>query len=733
MIEKKRIQIRRDLEQNWVETNPILLYGEIGFDLTNNKIKIGDGERPWNELSWVNEIDIDLSIFYTKEEIDTILNELNTNLSNDYYTKEQVDEIVSNIEIGGGGSVGTTNYNELENRPTTNIQGLTYDEIINIYNYYNENGNLPYSLVYQSYNLNNARISVVNVDTTIIMTFTIDGLVHKDIRLWIWTNTNDYGFDIIEYTPNNVYDLRLIEYSKALEIFNYIWENNEFPSNTTLVIDGVMLNKLERTLDWWDESDGTKYFEFKYYGKPKSYIIRVITWESNGSIYHDFLDVDENETLTTVSKVNELIANSGGGGSVGTTNYNELENRPTTNIQGLTYEQVYELMEHINIHRELPYPLSFQGIYLNDCRLGTVEPNFIEINIDGLNSIQVRLWLNTEEQSFSIDTLDYMASTDVFDIKLMPLQKRDWFFDYLKTNLSLPENCTVVVGGIILNGLEIFNPYEDNESIEIYFRYYGHPKSYNIRLLYFKENKFISYDLWEIENNELVTKNQVDELIANSGGGSDVDLSNYYTKEETKTEIQNAIDSIEIPEQQEVSNATITIVQGDNNQSFNLNQSENQTIMLENKNFNWFGNETNFESLPDEQKVNGIYYISDKINYKDDITGQPYIVYKTSQLLNDKPFATTNDIPKEWFGTQEEFDLLENYETNTTYYIETNGGGESVDLSDYYTKEQTNTEIQNAINDIEFPTTDLSNYYTKQEIDNIVGLINNELEIIING
>lgn len=464
MIEKKRIQIRRDLEENWVETNPILLYGEIGFDLTNNKIKIGDGERPWNELSWVNEATIDLSNYYTKEEIVTILNELNTNLSNDYYTKEQV---------------------------------------------------------------------------------------------------------------------------------------------------------------------------------------------------------------------NELIANSGGG-SVGTTNYNELENRPTTNIEGLTYEQGFELMDYINNNKALPYPLSYQGIYLNDCRLATVEPNFIEINIDGLNSVQVRLWLNTDEQTFSIDSLDWISSTNVFDIRLMPLQKREEFFNYLKSYLGFPENTTVVAGGIILNGLEMLSPYEDNEVIEFYFKYYGYPKSYDVRLIYFKESKFISYDFSEIENKQLVTKEEID------------------------TEIQNAIDNIEEP-----SNATITIIQGENNQSFNLNQQDNQTIMLEDKDYNWFGSEAGFNSLPDEQKVNGIYYISDKINYKDDITGQPYIVYKTSQLLNDKPFATTNELPKEWFGTQEEFDSLENYETNTTYYIETtaNSGGD----------------------------VDLSNYYTKAEIDNIVGLINNELEIIING
>lgn len=356
MIEKKRIQIRRDLEQNWVETNPILLYGEIGFDLTNNKIKIGDGERPWNELSWVNETTIDLS---------------------NYYTKEEIDEIVSNIE-GGGGS--DTNANIVD------IMSLTYDE--------------------------------------------------------------------------------------QLELIDFVIDNNRFPDlNTLYTYHGYVLNNLPIYSDFWNEENGERYIIFSLYAHPKSYDIRFITYAWNeGKIYNDINEKGENDSLVT--------------------------------------------------------------------------------------------------------------------------------------------------------------------------------------------------------------------------------------KEEIDTEIQTAIDNIEEP-----SNATITIIQGDNNQSFNLNQQENQTIMLEDKDYNWFGNETSFNSLPDEQKVNGIYYISDKINYKEDITGQPYIVYKTSQLLNDKPFATTSDLPKEWFGTQTEFDLLENYETNTTYYIETTA----------------NSDV------------DLSNYYTKAEIDNIVGLINNELETIING
>lgn len=515
MIEKKRIQVRRDFEQNWVETNPILLYGEIGFDKTNNKIKIGDGERPWNELSWVNEINIDLSIYYTKEEIDTILNELNTNLSNNYYNKEQVNTEIQNT------------------------------------------------------------------------------------------------------------------------------------------IDSTLLS---------------------YYNKEQ---------------------------------VDEIVSNIeiGGGGSVGTTNYNELENRPTTNIQGLTYEQGCELMEYINNNRELPYPLSLQGIYLNDCRLATVEPNFIEINIDGLNSKQVRLWLNTDEQSFGVDYLDWIPSTDVIDIRLLPLQKRDEFFNYLTSNLSFPENCTVVVGGIILNGLEVSNPYEDNESIEIYFKYYGHPKSYDIRLIYFKENKFISYDLWEMENKELVTKEQVDEFISNSGGsGESADLSNYFTKDETITEIQNAIEVIDLYS-----------ADGNTLHEFITYLKDNPTTKLTDKIVTYRGKVCENFSVSGDYVTfyhNAFCFSEDKKDTDVSFTVLLMPNPAMPQFIQRSYIPDTTGVANVVPTTTQMNSLIDNKVRELNERIQ---------------------ELQNNIDNIEIPTTDLSNYYNKQEIDNIVGLINNELEIIING
>ena len=47
---KTRILMRRDSSENWAESNPILAQGEIGYDITTKKCKIGDGVNHWNDL-----------------------------------------------------------------------------------------------------------------------------------------------------------------------------------------------------------------------------------------------------------------------------------------------------------------------------------------------------------------------------------------------------------------------------------------------------------------------------------------------------------------------------------------------------------------------------------------------------------------------------------------------------------------------------------------------------------
>ena len=48
-----RIQLRRDSSARWAEINPILLEGEVGYEIDTRLRKIGDGVNRWNELEYL--------------------------------------------------------------------------------------------------------------------------------------------------------------------------------------------------------------------------------------------------------------------------------------------------------------------------------------------------------------------------------------------------------------------------------------------------------------------------------------------------------------------------------------------------------------------------------------------------------------------------------------------------------------------------------------------------------
>jgi hypothetical protein len=48
------MQQRRATSSEWDTLNPVLSVGEIGYDTTNDNIRIGDGETPWNGLPTVS-------------------------------------------------------------------------------------------------------------------------------------------------------------------------------------------------------------------------------------------------------------------------------------------------------------------------------------------------------------------------------------------------------------------------------------------------------------------------------------------------------------------------------------------------------------------------------------------------------------------------------------------------------------------------------------------------------
>lgn len=52
-MSEKILQIKRGTSGRWSTVNPILANGEPGFVYDTNKLKIGDGVTPWNDLPYI--------------------------------------------------------------------------------------------------------------------------------------------------------------------------------------------------------------------------------------------------------------------------------------------------------------------------------------------------------------------------------------------------------------------------------------------------------------------------------------------------------------------------------------------------------------------------------------------------------------------------------------------------------------------------------------------------------
>lgn len=51
------IRLRQDTAERWESNNPVLHQGELGVDITNMKMKLGDGFQRWNALPYVGDLD----------------------------------------------------------------------------------------------------------------------------------------------------------------------------------------------------------------------------------------------------------------------------------------------------------------------------------------------------------------------------------------------------------------------------------------------------------------------------------------------------------------------------------------------------------------------------------------------------------------------------------------------------------------------------------------------------
>lgn len=61
-IIKTTFLLRRGTTAAWEEANPVLAYGEPGYEKDTGKLKIGDGDTPWSQLPYVGDGDSVLEV-----------------------------------------------------------------------------------------------------------------------------------------------------------------------------------------------------------------------------------------------------------------------------------------------------------------------------------------------------------------------------------------------------------------------------------------------------------------------------------------------------------------------------------------------------------------------------------------------------------------------------------------------------------------------------------------------
>lgn len=57
-VYKTTFRLKRGTATRWSEVNPILDPGEPGFITDENRLKIGDGITPWNNLPYMGESNV---------------------------------------------------------------------------------------------------------------------------------------------------------------------------------------------------------------------------------------------------------------------------------------------------------------------------------------------------------------------------------------------------------------------------------------------------------------------------------------------------------------------------------------------------------------------------------------------------------------------------------------------------------------------------------------------------
>jgi hypothetical protein len=133
MAVQTKIQLRRDTAANWTSTNPTLAAGEIGYDTTNNKFKIGTGTNTWSQLIYQSDASLlsgtaSITALTTSGNL-TVGGNLTVNGTTTSINSSTIQVDDKNIELGSVASVVGLVGN-VENGTSTVITSTAYNFIV---------------------------------------------------------------------------------------------------------------------------------------------------------------------------------------------------------------------------------------------------------------------------------------------------------------------------------------------------------------------------------------------------------------------------------------------------------------------------------------------------------------------------------------------------------------------------------------------------------------------------
>lgn len=116
---KTTFKLRRGKKEAWERNNPVLAYGEPGFEVDTNRLKIGDGVTAWLQLKAIGEEEVfnakthlefpnigRENTIYKAEEEKKIYQWNTSTLSYQLLSEEEDTDLEINV-INGGNAYGT--------------------------------------------------------------------------------------------------------------------------------------------------------------------------------------------------------------------------------------------------------------------------------------------------------------------------------------------------------------------------------------------------------------------------------------------------------------------------------------------------------------------------------------------------------------------------------------------------------------------------------------------------